>query len=120
MKKTRLIVTSLFLVTLALTPALADEPAFGWSDLHDGGAGLLDEGVIALMDADGNAIVGGMRTDPDGPADILIRKLDHEDGSVLWTYTYVDPGGYDMKLSDIVIDHRGDLLVAGYLASCDS
>ena len=31
-----------------------------------------------------------------------------------------DPDGNDMELTDMVLDHRGDLLVAGYLSSCDS
>ena len=37
-------------VVLSLTPAslLAGAPALGWSDLHDGGANLVDDGFVAL------------------------------------------------------------------------
>ena len=28
--------------------------------------------------------------------------------------------GNDMALADMVLDHRGDIMIAGYLSSCDS
>jgi hypothetical protein len=120
MKKLRITGAALGLLALLTAAAGAQEPALGWSDIHDGGAGLLDDGVAVLAASDGSVLVGGMRTDPDGPADILIRKLDSTDGSVFWTYEYIDPDGNDMELTDMVLDHRGDLLVAGYLSACDS
>jgi len=107
-------------VSLAPTTLLAGAPQLGWSDLHDGGANQLDDGYVALTDASGNAIVGGVRTAPGGFGDVFIRKLGRSDGLTDWTFVYADPGGNDMALADMVIDHRGDIMVAGYLSSCDS
>ncbi len=105
------------LLCLAL-PAAADPPLL-WSDLHDGGAGQLDEGIAVVMSAGGHPVVGGVRTTAGGRADILLRKLDRANGGELWRRAYSDPGGSDMILADMVADHRGDLLVAGYLSDCD-
>ena len=107
-------------VFLAPTSLLAGGPELGWSNLLDGGANLVDDGYVALTDADGNAIIGGIRTAPGGFGDIYVRKLGRADGLADWTFVYSAPGGNDMALADMVIDHRGDIMVAGYLSSCDS
>ncbi len=92
----------------------------GWANLHDGGANLVDDGFVALTDAEGNAVIGGVRTSPGGYGDIYIRKMGRTDGLVDWTFVYSAASGNDMALADMVIDHRGDIMVAGYLSSCDS
>ncbi len=107
-------------LSLVATAALAGGPTLSWSDLHDGGASAIDDGYVALTDPQGNAIIGGVRTPLGGFGDIFIRKMSGADGSPMWSVVYADPAGNDMELADIVIDHRGDLLVAGYLSSCDS
>lgn len=105
----------------ALSPAVArtQDPVLQWSDLYDGGAGQHDEGIVALFAQDGHPIVGGVRTAASGRLQILIRKLDRSDASPLWTHVFGDPDGNDLFMADMVLDHRGDLLVAGYLAACD-
>ncbi len=107
-------------VSLAPTAVLAGGPELGWSDLHDGGANLIDDGYVALTDTDGNAIVGGVRTALGGAGNLYIRKLGRADGLTDWTYEYAAPGGNDMALADMVIDHRGDIMVAGYVSNCES
>ncbi len=112
-------VAGLGAAALILNLAAAQEPSLGWSILHDGGANQNDEGVAVLFAADGHPVVGGMRTATGSRSDILVRKLDRNDGSVLWTHVYADPQDNNMVLADLVLDHRGDLLVAGYLSACD-
>jgi hypothetical protein len=105
---------------LTASAVLAGGPTLGWSDLHDGGANLVDDGFVALTDPDGNAIVGGVHTTPDGFNDIFVRKLARESGLAAWTFVHAADGDNDMAVADMVIDHRGDIMVAGYLSSCDS
>ena len=97
----------------------AQEPTLLWVDVHDGGGNQIDEGVAVLTDAAGHPIVGGYRTTPGGRAEIFVRKLAHPDGAELWSYALGNPDGQDLILADMVMDHRGDLLVAGYLSDCD-
>ena len=122
MNRHRLVAAAIAVAAFSLAPvvAAASSPRLGWSDLHDGGANQLDDGYVALADADGNAIIGGVRTAPDGFTDFLVRKLDRITGAAIWTYVYEDPIGNNMALADLVLDHRGDLLIAGYLSSCDT
>jgi len=122
MNRSRLVAMAFAVTALTLAPAVAAaaSPDLGWSDLHDGGANQIDDGWVALADTDGNAIIGGIRTAPEGFGDILVRKLDRTTGEPIWTYLYEDPAGNDMALADMVLDHRGDIMIAGYLSSCDS
>jgi hypothetical protein len=121
MSRERLAAAAAALV-LSLCPSalVAGGLTLGWSDLHDGGANLVDDGYVALTDAEGNAIIGGVHTTPGGFNDIFVRKLLRQDGSVDWTFIHTAEGDNDMAVADMVIDHRGDILVAGYLSSCDS
>ena len=120
MKGTRILVSLTLLAGLIATAAIAEEPTLGWSILHDGGAALTDENVVVLLDADGNVITGGIHDTGTDYTDLLVRKLDAVDGTPIWTFTYADPMGNDMALTDLVLDHRGDVLIAGYLSACDS
>lgn len=122
MRRIRLVTAVAAAVALYLvpTPLLAGAPTLGWSDLHDGGANLIDDGFVALTDQEGNAIVAGIHTALGGFNDIFVRKLGRADGQPLWSYSYSAPVDSDMAVVDLVIDHRGDILVAGYLSSCDS
>ncbi len=108
------------LAVLALAAAApAQEPTLAWSELHDGGAALADDGYSVVLDPQGHPVIGGVRTASEF-GDLLLRKLDRTSGQPLWTYVYTDPGGNDMALAEICLDHRGDVLVAGYLSACDS
>ena len=120
MKDLRSLAGMALLGLLAAVSARADTPTFGWSDIHDGGAGLNDDAVAVVFAADGHPIVGAVHDTGSGYTDRLIRKLDRQTGEPIWTFTYADPVGNDMALSELVLDHRGDLLVAGYLSACDS
>jgi hypothetical protein len=123
MKRHRtLTVTLAALLLVAVQPpqwAAGQEPALLWYDVHDGGANQIDEGIAVLTDPAGHAIVGGFRTTPGGRSEIFVRKLDRRDGAPIWTFTFADADGSDLILADLVSDHRGDLLVAGYLSDCD-
>jgi len=55
---------SLALTTIVLMAAAASaEPTFQWDDQHDGGGNYTDDGNVALVDPQGNLIVGGESTD---------------------------------------------------------
>jgi len=95
-------------------------PTLSWSDIHDGGADLNDEMTSVIFTNDGHVVTGGMHDTGSGYTDLLIRKHDQSTGDVIWTCTYADPAGNDMALSELILDHRGDVLVAGYLSACDS
>ena len=115
----RILVAMVAVLALSVLPAQA-EFSLGWSDLHDGGAGLTDEGVAVLFAPDGHVITGGVHDTGSGYTDILVRKHDRATGEPIWTFTYADPVGNDMAISELVLDHRGDVLIAGYLSACDS
>jgi hypothetical protein len=115
----RIPVAAVVIATALLqNPTQAQEPSMAWHEAYDGGAGQQDEGMIVLFAADGHPIVGGMRTPAGGRSEIFMRKLDRTDGSALWTHIASDPLGNDLLLSDMLLDHRGDLMVAGYLSDC--
>lgn len=115
-----LTLAALLLVAVQLpSTAAGQEPVLLWYDVHDGGANQIDEGIAVLTDPAGHAIVGGFRTTPGGRSEIFVRKLDRRDGTPAWTFTFADPEAGDLILADMVSDHRGDLLVAGYLSDCD-
>jgi hypothetical protein len=112
----------LFLVLAALalaTAAPAQDPTLTWSEVHDGGAALADDGYSVVVDADGHPVVGGVRTANEF-GELLVRKLDRDTGQPLWSHVHADPEGNDLALAEICLDHRGDVLVAGYLSACDS
>ncbi len=96
------------------------EPTLGWSDLHDGGAALNDEAIAVVFTADGHLVSAGMHDPGEGYTDLLVRKHDRDTGEPIWTFTYADPSGNDLAISEIMLDHRGDILIAGYLSACDS
>ncbi|MEZ4389423.1 MAG: hypothetical protein R3D98_17920 [Candidatus Krumholzibacteriia bacterium] len=96
------------------------EVTLGWSDLHDGGASLNDEGMSVAFTPDGNVVSAGMHDLGNGYTDMLVRKHDRATGEPIWTFTYADPVGNDVAVSEIMVDQRGDILVAGYLSACDS
>ena len=66
------------------------------------------------------ASIAGIHTTLDGFNDIYVRKLGRADGLLDWSYAHTAEGDNDMAIADMVVDHRGDILVAGYLSSCDS
>ncbi|HOX24468.1 MAG TPA: hypothetical protein PLL30_01765 [Candidatus Krumholzibacteria bacterium] len=120
MKRTWIVAAVLAAAFAPAGPASGGEPTFAWSLVHDGGAGLLDDGTAVVADAAGDVLVGGMQTRPGGHADLLVRKYDRVDGSLAWSYTYVDTAGNDLTLADLVLDRRQDVLVAGYRTLCGS
>jgi hypothetical protein len=107
------------LAILAPDRTAADEPTLQWVDRYDGGGHQLDEGVAVLFDADGHPVLGGVRTTTANVTDILVRKLDRLSGELIWSYVLHESDGNNMALADMVRDHRGDILVAGYLSACD-
>ncbi len=121
MARIRLFLLGLWLVSGVCdgAAALAD-PAYQWSDLYDGGGHYVDYGTAALIDADGDLYVGGECNDGQDGSDMLIRKLDRDSGTTLWTASYSAFDGNDMALSGMVWDGFGSLLVGGYIRGCDT
>ncbi len=98
-------------------PAVAN-PATSWADLHDGGALFNDDGYRCRLAPDGHLVVAGESTEAVGGADLLLRKLDHQDGSELWSFRYDGYDGKDIAITDMTWDSVGQLLVAGYIRGC--
>jgi len=120
MTSTRPLAASLVLVVGLATAGAHADPTLGWSDLYDGGAGLGDEAIAVVFDSDGHVISAGIHDPGEGYSDLIIRKHHRDTGEPIWTFTYADPVGNDLAVSEIMLDHRGDVLVAGYLSACDS
>jgi hypothetical protein len=105
-------------VGLLCAGAAIGSPTLEWSDGYDGGGHGLDVGNAAVCDPDGNLIVAGESADLFAGTDMLIRKLDRDDGHPIWTRRYAAFDGNDMALTGMIWDGSGDLLVAGYIRGC--
>lgn len=101
------ITTDFAVVRLAPDGTLLSETAY------DGPLAAYNEGRRLVLDADDNAIVAGMQTDPTdagGSYDIQIVKLDPA-GNPMWDRTY---GGLDTFTDipyDMAIDHLGGVYI---------
>ena len=94
------------------------DPTLAWADLHDGGAQYNDDGYRCRMAPDGHLVVAGESTEAVGGVDLLLRKLDRQDGHELWSYRYEGYDGKDIAIADMTWDSVGQLLVAGYIRGC--
>jgi hypothetical protein len=99
-------------------PAVAVEPTLEWDELYDGGGGYTDEATVALVDPDGNLIVGGECRDAVEGSDMLVRKLNRDTRQETWATWYSAADGNDMALTDMAWDGHGDLIVGGYIRGC--
>jgi hypothetical protein len=110
---------SLALTTIVLMAAAASaDPIFQWDDQHDGGGNYTDDGNVALVDPQGNLIVGGESTDTIAGSDMLIRKLGRGDGAEIWSVRWSADDGNDMAVTDMCWDPFDDVLVGGYIRGC--
>ena len=80
-------------VCLVVFALVCVAPAFGnpsleWDLLYDGSAQYRDVGTAALTDDAGNLVVGGSRADLVDGTDIIVRLLERETGTTLWTATW--------------------------------
>ncbi|MBU1699114.1 MAG: hypothetical protein KJ970_17260 [Candidatus Eisenbacteria bacterium] len=119
MKRLGLMTVGLVVFALFCAAPVLGDPTFEWDMLYDGGAQYRDVGTAALTDADGNLVVGGSRSDLVGGTDLIVRLLDRETGTTLWTATWAINDQNDVELSGMVWDGFGNLLVAGYVAGCE-
>ncbi len=110
-----ILVTVLLLATIAQA---ALGPELVWDDLHDGGGATNDDGYFCRVAPDDNLVVAGESTEATAGVDVLIRKLDREDGSQLWSYRYEGYDNKDVTVTDMTWDSVGQLLVAGYIRGC--
>lgn len=108
--------TAAWLALAAVAAALP--PTSAWTDRHDGGGRLSDDGWCAAADAVGNVIVAGESADGLGGIDLCLRKLDRTDGHPLWQARYEGYDGKDVAITDITWATAGQLLVAGYVRGC--
>jgi hypothetical protein len=93
-------------------------PTEQWADLYDGGALHVDDGFVALAAADGHFVIGGESFDGVDGSDMLIRKLNRETKTAIWSERYPAFDGNDMALTDMVWDGFGNVLVGGYVRGC--
>jgi hypothetical protein len=111
---------SAFLTTgLLLAAGLAGaSPQLAWTDQHDGGGGVADDGYCLLIAPDDNLIVGGESSNQNEGLDLFIRKLDRDDGSEIWRVRYEGLDNKEVAISEMTWDSVGQLIVAGYIRGC--
>ncbi len=107
----------LFCGGLVALPATAT-PSLEWHQVYDGGLQQGDVSTVALADADGNLVVGGMSVGLAGTVDMLIRKLDRDTGGTIWSHRQAAVDENDMDVSGMVWDGSGDLLIGGTRLGC--
>jgi hypothetical protein len=93
-------------------------PDLAWADLHDGGAQYNDDGYRCRLAPDGHLVVAGESTEAVGGVDLLLRKLDRQNGNELWSYRLDGYDDKDIAITDMTWDSAGQLLVAGYIRGC--
>lgn len=109
-----------FLLLGLVLPVLAfAQPDQDWVINYDGGGNYVDSATQAITDAEGNLIYGGTSHDGSAGSDIIVFKLDRDDGSVIWeaqmsAYDHVS----DMALDGLAWDGFGNIIVAGRLLGC--
>lgn len=89
-----------------------------WTDQHDGGGGVNDDGYCLLVAPDGNLIVGGESTDLNEGSDLFIRKLNRLDGGEMWNVRFEGYDNKEVAISEMTWDSVGQLLVAGFIRGC--
>lgn len=118
----KLAVLTAGLVTIFTLPvftiAVMAEPAHVWTDQHDGGAAMTDDGICLLSAPDGHLIVGGESTDPIPGSDVFIRKLSHADGAELWSVRQEGIDEKDVAITEMTWDSAGQLLVSAFIRGC--
>lgn len=110
----------IFACCLALAvPALVQAaPTFHWSEVFDGGGLYDDVGDHVSIAPDGHVVVAGPSHDGVGGSDILVRKLDRVDGSMVWSRRIPAFDESDMSVAGIAWDGPGNLVVAGHILGC--
>jgi len=118
MKQPCKLVCGVVLSTLLIAVAALADPTVEWTDLYDGGAGLIDEYREAIVDGEGNLIVAGESTDTQGGSDFFIRKLRRSDGGQIWGRRFPAEDDSDMAITGLNWDPFGSILVGGYVRGC--
>lgn len=118
MTKTILALAVLAVGGVGAARADSPPPFLAWSDAHDGGGQFNDDGFRVLADAARNAVVAGESADGIGGIDLSVRKLDRNDGHLLWETRYQGYDDKDVAVTDMTWDSAGQLIVAGYIRGC--
>ena len=65
-----------------------------------------------------SGVVAGESTEAIGGVDLLVRRLDRDNGSELWATRYDGYDDKDVAVTAMTWDSVGQLLVAGYIRGC--
>jgi len=85
-----------------------------WTDTYNHPFNHREEGYAVALDEVGNAYVTGYISPDNGSSyDLWLRKYS-TNGSVVWTETYDDGGGYGEVGYDVTVDGSGNVYVAGH------
>lgn len=102
-----------------IIPALAQaNPVYQWEAVHDGGANYDDHGDVVGAAPDDHVVVAGSSFDGVDGSDMLIRKLNRETGSEIWSRRIPAFDGSDMAVTALDWDPNGDLIVGGHVLGC--
>ena len=102
-----------------ILPALAQaNPTFLWSDAYDGGGLYDDHGDVVCFASDQHVIVAGSSHDGIDASDMLVRKLDRDTGSELWSRRIPAFDDSDMAVAGVACDGAGDVIVGGHIMGC--
>lgn len=118
MNRTACVVLAAVLLVAGGAVFAADPPTLGWAALHDGGAQFNDDGYFVRIAPNGDPVVAGESTEAIGGVDLLVRRLDRDNGSELWATRYDGYDDKDVAVTAMTWDSVGQLLVAGYIRGC--
>jgi len=104
-----LILGVVFSIAQSVSAQVTEEWAARYNSPGDG----FDLAKALVVDPQGNVYVTGSSSGTEeGPRDYVTVKYDR-DGKKLWVATYTGPGESDDQAKALVVDHRGNVYVAG-------
>ncbi len=118
MKKPLAAAVGALLTLLIVAGASLATTAFVWSDLLDGNGSQADYGHVAIVDEEGNLIVGGETIERVGGSAFFVRKQDRLTGNEIWSRRVPSYDGSDMAVTQVALDSSNDVMVSGYIAGC--
>lgn len=97
------------IVTVKYSP----EGGIDWTARYNGASSLMDSAVAVAVSANGTIFVTGASQGTDTRADIILLAYSPE-GDFLWEMRYDGPAHGADKPHDMILDQRGDIVLAGF------
>ncbi len=88
-----------------------------WASRYAGSAGSNDAAYAVALDAAGDVYVAGVSGESGNGMDMLLAKLDRQDGDTLWVRHYGGTAGGDDAANAVAVDAEGSVYMAGYVTN---